>query len=81
MSVNLSPETQALVEEHLRRGGYATADDLVRVALRVLSQVEAEPISDEEAEEIRESLSQFERGEVVEWDELSARLRAKYLGE
>jgi Arc/MetJ-type ribon-helix-helix transcriptional regulator len=81
MSVSLSPELQALIEERVKRSGYPTADDMVRVALDVLDQVEDERIDDEEAAAIRRSLEQMRRGEVVQWGQLSAQLRKKHLGE
>jgi Arc/MetJ-type ribon-helix-helix transcriptional regulator len=79
MSVSLSPETQALIEERMRRGGYPTADDVVRVALDVLHQVEDDQIDDAEMVALRASIEQMKRGQVVDWDELSAELRRKHL--
>jgi Arc/MetJ-type ribon-helix-helix transcriptional regulator len=38
MSVALNPETLRLIEERMRRGGYASADDVVRAALASLDQ-------------------------------------------
>lgn len=38
MSVNLNAHTQALLEQWLGRGGYATADDVVIAALAALEQ-------------------------------------------
>jgi Arc/MetJ-type ribon-helix-helix transcriptional regulator len=79
MSVLLSPETQALIEERMRRGGYSTADDVVRVALDVLHQVEDDGTDDSEMVALRASIEQMKRGEVIDWTDLSAELRRKHL--
>jgi Arc/MetJ-type ribon-helix-helix transcriptional regulator len=75
MSLTLSPEIEALIEDRRKRGGYHTADDVVRVALDVLHQVEDEEIQDEEIAAIRKSVEQMRRGEVIAWKDLSARFR------
>jgi Arc/MetJ-type ribon-helix-helix transcriptional regulator len=77
MSRALSPETQALIEERMKRGGYSSADDMVRVALDVLNQVEHEPIDDREIADIRASLDQMKRGQIVDWKHFSSQHRAK----
>ena len=41
MATQLSPETQRLIEDCVKRGGYASADDAVRAGLDSLSQLEA----------------------------------------
>lgn len=38
MSLALNAETLRLIEERMRRGGYANADDVVRAALASLDQ-------------------------------------------
>lgn len=76
--VALSAETQALIEDRMKRSGYSTPDDVVRVALEVLNQVEDDPIDDREVAEIRESLEQMKRGLVIDWREFSRPLREKY---
>ena len=72
--MTLSPETEALIHTRMLRGGYSTADDMVRVALDVLRQVEDEPIDDSEMADLRASIGQMKRGETVDWKELSATL-------
>jgi putative addiction module CopG family antidote len=41
MATSLSPETQRLIEDCVRRGGYASADDAVRAGLDSLRQLQA----------------------------------------
>lgn len=80
MQVALSAETQALIEERIKQGGYSTADDVVRVALDVLHQVEDEQIDDRDIADIREALEQMKRGEVIDGKQFSELIRKKYLG-
>lgn len=40
MNLALAPETERLIEERMKRGGYATPDDVVRAALATLEQHE-----------------------------------------
>jgi putative addiction module CopG family antidote len=78
--VALSDETRALIEERIRQGGYSTADDVVRVALDVLHQVEDEQIEDQDIATIRQAIEQMKRGQVVDWKNFSQQIRKKYLG-
>jgi len=36
MELSLTPEIRRLIEERMRRDGYATADEVVRAALELL---------------------------------------------
>lgn len=80
MRLSLSAETEQLIEARLRKGGYNSADDLVRVALELLDQVEPEALDDETLAAIDRAEDQIERGEYRAWDDVKAELRAKYLG-
>jgi Arc/MetJ-type ribon-helix-helix transcriptional regulator len=80
MQVALSAETQALIEERIKQGGYSTADDVVRVALDVLHQVEDEQIDDGDIANIRHAIEQMKRGETIDWKQFSGQIRKKYLG-
>ena len=42
MAVSLSAETWRLIEERMKRDGFVTADELLRVALHTFDQIEAE---------------------------------------
>ena len=81
MAISLTPETERILEARAKRDGYATPDDLIRVALGVLDHVDDDCLSQEELAELSQSLAEVDRGEVVEWSDLSARLRHKFLGE
>ena len=79
MSLLLSRETEALIHDRMKRAGYSTADDMVRIALEVLRQVEDQHIDDEDVAQIRASVAQMKRGETVDWTDWSAGMRAKHL--
>jgi Arc/MetJ-type ribon-helix-helix transcriptional regulator len=80
MGLSLSTETQQLIEARMRKGGYRSPDDLVRVALEVLDQVEPDQLDEQTLAAIDRAEDQIERGECRDWDEVKAELRAKYLG-
>ena len=83
MPVSLSPETQRLIEERMKRAGFTNADDLVRVALDTLDQMRAEPFEELDPETraaIDEAEAQYARGEGRPLDEAFAQLRRKHLG-
>ena len=87
MTITLSPETQKLLEEWMKKGGFATADDVVRLALQTMEEIKA----DQERQDLlklqalrtltAEGFDQIDRGEfeVVDptrVDEFLARLEA-----
>jgi Arc/MetJ-type ribon-helix-helix transcriptional regulator len=82
MTITLSPETQKLLEERMKQGGFESPDMVVRVALETLDQIEGEALQDLDEETqaaLVEAEAQADRGEVRPWEELKAELRAKYL--
>jgi Arc/MetJ-type ribon-helix-helix transcriptional regulator len=82
MTISLSPETQKLLEERMKRGGFATPDDAVRVALEMLEQYEGEALEDLDPDTlaaIERAEAQSARGEGRPWEEVKAELRAKFL--
>ena len=84
MNVVLSPETAKLLEEHMKRGGYATADDAVRLALQTLGQLEGAPLEELDPETlaaIDRADAQAERGEGMPADEAFELLRRKHFGQ
>jgi len=84
MTITLSPETQRLLEEQMKKGGYATADDVVRVALETLDQADAaEPLEDLDPETlaaIERAEAQADRGEGLPVDLAFEQLRRKHFG-
>lgn len=81
MTITLSPETQRLLEEKMKAGGYATADEAVRVALETMDEPEAKSLEDLDAETlaaIERAEAQAERGEGMPVDEAFEHLRRKH---
>ena len=84
MPISLSPETEKLIEDRMRRSGYATPDDLVRAALDALDQVNAgefDSLDPETRAAIEEGLDQADRGEGRPWEEVREELTARFVKE
>jgi Arc/MetJ-type ribon-helix-helix transcriptional regulator len=82
MHIILSPETQKLLEERMRKGGHPTADDALRVALQTLDDVEGaalEDLDEETRAAIERAEEQADRGEGCPWEEVREELRERYL--
>lgn len=82
MNISLTPETQKLLEEQMKRGGYATADDVVRLALETLHQTEGDPLESLDPgtlAAIERAEAQSARGEGRPWEEVRSQLQEKYL--
>lgn len=82
MNISLGPETQRLLEEQMKKHGYATPEDAVRVALERMDQEVGETFEEMDAETrsaIEEGIAQAERGEVRPWDEVRGELRARFV--
>jgi Arc/MetJ-type ribon-helix-helix transcriptional regulator len=83
MNITLDAETQRLLKEQMERGGFASPEEVVRVALEHLNQVPVYDYADLDEETraaIEEAEEEFERGEGIPLDEAMAKLRQKYLG-
>ena len=80
MNVTLSPQTQRLLEERLREGEYASADDLIRVALESLEGDPVEELDPETQAAIERAEDQGDRGEGIPAAEAFERLRHKHFG-
>lgn len=80
MTISLSPETQKLLEDKLRTGGYPSADDLLHAALAALDELEASQLDEETLDAIDHAEDQIDRGEVHDWADVREQVRAKFLG-
>jgi Arc/MetJ-type ribon-helix-helix transcriptional regulator len=82
MAFSLSAETQRLIEERMKQTGFASPDELVRVALQTLEQVRGEDFEDLDPETraaIDEAEAQYERGEGRPWEEVREELKARFI--
>jgi antitoxin ParD1/3/4 len=64
MSVTLSPQTEALIRRKLEAGRYATVDDVITEALRVLDARDRR--IEQMRESVRDGFAAIERGEGIE---------------
>lgn len=81
MSIDLSPETQKLIEEQMRRNGFTTAEEAIRFALEQMDQPVYGENDPETLAAIEEGEAQLERGEGCPWEEVRRELSKKLLGE
>ncbi len=74
MSMSLNPETQRLVEDRMKRGGYASPDDVILAALASLERQET--CGDFAAGELDDLLAEGERsGEALDGEQVLTELR------
>jgi Arc/MetJ-type ribon-helix-helix transcriptional regulator len=78
MDISLRPETCELIEERLKAGKFATADELVVAALEAFDELDT--LDEATLDAIDEAEDQIERGEVHDWRQVREELRAKFLG-
>ena len=81
MPILLNPETEKLLEERMKRGGYSSADEIVRAALETLDRSEAEAIEDlDQATQaaLKRAEAQAERGEGRPWNQVKAELQSRF---
>jgi len=79
-SISLQPETQKLIEDRLKQGGFSTPDDMIRVALDTLDQCDADDLDDATLAAIDRAEAEYDRGEGIPADEAFADLRRKHFG-
>lgn len=77
MAITLSPEVEKMVNEHIQSGAYSNADDVLRDAMKVLSEVD-ERERRETQEAIERAIEQSRRGEGRPAEEVLDEMRAKY---
>jgi Arc/MetJ-type ribon-helix-helix transcriptional regulator len=79
MQISLSEETQRLLDDRMRRGGYPTPDDAVRAALQSANDAETEELDDQTMAAIEEGLAQAKRGQVRPWEDVREEFRARFV--
>ena len=81
MTISLSPELKKYVEEQVRAGRFASAEEVVEAGLaRLMLDPAPDALDDDDLAAIEESEAQIERGEDLDWAQVSAALRRKHLG-
>ena len=75
------PEIQDFIEKQVKAGRFSSAAEVIEAGV---ARLMLDPIDDELDEAdlgaIEESEQQIERGEDLDWKDVSAKLRSKYLG-
>jgi Arc/MetJ-type ribon-helix-helix transcriptional regulator len=82
MNISLTPETEKLLEEQMKKGHFASPDDAVRTALQTLDQVRGEDyenLDEQTRAAIEEAEAQHQRGEGRAWGEVREELRARFI--
>jgi Arc/MetJ-type ribon-helix-helix transcriptional regulator len=82
MTINISPQTQKLLEEQMKKGNFSDPDDVLRIALQTLEQTQGTPYEDLDPDTraaIEEAEAEFQRGEARPWEEVKAEIRARFI--
>jgi putative addiction module CopG family antidote len=80
MNLSLNPETQKFIDEQVKAGRYHSPEAVLEDAVKRMMDEDAMELDDETLAAIDESEDQIARGEYRDWEDVSAELRAKYLG-
>lgn len=82
MTISLTKKTQKLLDKQMKTGLFANADDIVRLALQTLEQIEEGDYSDLD-QETRDAIEQgeveFQRGEFRPWSKVRAKLKKRFV--
>lgn len=80
MTIRLSPELEALVQQDVERGPYKSADEFVAHAVQMLHEQEQWLAENrgEIAAKIEHGFAQAEKGELVDGDEAFQQLRQRH---
>jgi Arc/MetJ-type ribon-helix-helix transcriptional regulator len=82
MNIVLSPRTQKLLEDQMKKGSFSSPDDLLRIALETLDQVKGENYEDLDPQTraaIEEAEAQCDKGEDRPWESVREELRARFI--
>ena len=79
-TISLSPELKKYVEEQVRTGRFASTQEVVQAELaRLMLDPVPDGLDDEDLAAVEESEAQIERGEDLDWAQVSAALWQEYL--
>ena len=79
MNISLTPELEELVQKKVESGRYSSASEVVRAALRLLEQEDElrETRLAAMRSQVREGIEQAERGELLDGEEVVARVKKR----
>jgi putative addiction module CopG family antidote len=76
MHVQLKPELAEFVDDQVKQGHYSSADAVLEAGVaRLMLDPRPDELDAKNVEELTESLGQMQRGEMVDWKDLSAQFR------
>jgi putative addiction module CopG family antidote len=82
MDVSLKPELQRFIDDQVKTGRFASPTEVLEAGLaRLMLDPIDDTLDDEDLAAIDESEQQIARGEDLDWKDVSAQLRKKFLGE
>ena len=79
MTISLSPQTQKLLEDRMRKGGFPTPDDAIRAALQISEATTQLDLDDETSAALEEGEAQIDRGECRPWEQVRDEIRTRFL--
>jgi Arc/MetJ-type ribon-helix-helix transcriptional regulator len=82
MNISISDQTQRLLEDRMKKGGFRSPDEALRIALETMEEVEGvsiEELDPETQAAIERAEAEADRGEGRPWEEVREELRALYL--
>ena len=79
MNVQLSPALEKFVDDQVLQSRFSSASEVLEAGLaRLMLDPEPDELDATDVAELRESLAQMRRGEVLDWKQYSAQVRARY---
>ncbi len=81
MDVSLKPEVEKFIDEQVKSGRYSSPAEAIEAGMaRLMLDPEPDTLDAQDRADIRASLEEMDRGEVVDAKDLHAELRSRYLG-
>ncbi|MGB7158076.1 MAG: type II toxin-antitoxin system ParD family antitoxin [Tepidisphaeraceae bacterium] len=82
MQVSLKPAIQRFIDEQVKAGRFANAEDVLEAGVaRLMLDPAPDELDADDLATIAESEVQIRRGEALDWKDVSAQLRKEYLSE
>ena len=75
MTIDLSPQTQTLLDQKLQSGEYRSADELLHAALEALDVVEGGALDEATLDALDRAEDEIERGEDHDWKDVREQVR------
>jgi Arc/MetJ-type ribon-helix-helix transcriptional regulator len=80
MQLSLRPELQRFLDDQVKAGRYASQQEAVEAGIaRLMLDPPADHLDAQDVQDIRRSVDELRRCEVIDWREFSAQVRKKYL--